>query len=417
VLHRLLTSWEDALSKPAAPLFAAAADAVGKPPAAPAPAAPPKPALAAAAAPPSPADAAAAAQAAAAARAEQDAVREAAEAAAQAAAEAAAASEAAAWTAHASAAASTAAADAERLSLLSLLPAAPAYLSRLSPLCARLGSVLGSALAAGGPSRAEPALALHEACDRIAARSAALRHDASAGKPLKKKALTDLLHYLRDAGVSLRRSGVPAADREPVAWLLAPAVDASPALDSPGSPWQPAAWRHAWARSDGGYFRNCARLQALWGVNGSGVWHADVSPREAECGRFAVEHLLFLQRSQREALRAQAEAQASLSASERIAASLGGDLGSRLPPPAAAAHAWLLRVEAALCGACGVAEESLLLLKLRSHLGGSLQLLLEQTGGTRSMATYDTFTDTVYLAQQPRRRHHSLHARLHMGRV
>ena len=363
VLHRLLHSWEEALSRSAAPIFAAAADSIGRV----APAAPPAPKADAVA------DAAALeearrvkeeATAAAAAAAEE------AEQAAEAAEAAAIAAESAGWAGHASALCADAASDAASLSCLGVASGTGASsLSRLAPLCARLSGVLGAALMGGYALRLAGSRDLEDAASAIASRAAALRIDAAATKPVKKKALTDLLKALSERGVSLRRSGVPPSQRDSASWFTLPPVDAGPALAPPGAPWDSAPALALWAKSDGYYWRNMARLQALWMVN-AGMFHADVSPREAEAARFSVEHLLHLQRVQRAALREAAASADALAEASSLAQALrcGGAL-----PPSTACRAWLWRAKGAMDCACSVADEALLLLKALRCVEGAPQ--------------------------------------------
>jgi hypothetical protein len=96
----------------------------------------------------------------------------------------------------------------------------------------------------------------------VASRSAALRADRAASRPIKKKALTDLLKALIEVGVSPRRSAVPANERDPSSWFTVPRVDAAPALAPAGVPWDAAPALATWAKADTYYFRNMARLQA-----------------------------------------------------------------------------------------------------------------------------------------------------------
>jgi midasin len=103
----------------------------------------------------------------------------------------------------------------------------------------------------------------------------------------------------------------------------------------------------------------CMHPQALWQANG-GIFHRDLSPREAEAARHSVEHLLHLQRQQRATLRQAAVAASALEAASTIAVELRA---SGALPPASAARAWLWRAKSAVDAACDVAGEAAVLLK------------------------------------------------------
>jgi midasin len=99
--------------------------------------------------------------------------------------------------------------------------------------------------------------------------------------------------------------------------------------------------------------------QALWQANG-GIFHRDLSPREAEAARHSVEHLLHLQRQQRASLRQAAVAAAALEAASVMSVELRANVAL---PPASAARAWLWRAKGAVDAACVVAGEAAVLLK------------------------------------------------------
>jgi len=371
VLHKLLRAWQTELSRPAAPLFAASAEAVGRL----------SPAEQAAVA--SAATAASTAAIAATAKADGSAApktgdllspapvhsaalpssneleRQAEQLEAEAAA-AAADADASAWEGHAAALLVQAAASAAALGAAA---ADTQYLSRLVPLSARLAGVLGSSLADGREQRSAGAALLHSLASEVKQRAFALRLDPKATRPMKKKALTDLLHALADMGISPLRSSVPAAERDPAAWFMLPRVDASSALSQAGSPWGAAPALEAWAKADENYFRNQAHLQALWAVN-NGVFHRDISPREAMVARHSCEHLLHLQRRQRAVLSAASRA-ASLLGAGALAAAAMSDVEQL--PPTAEARAWLWHCRSALDEAAKIAEEETLLLKALLH--------------------------------------------------
>ena len=164
----------------------------------------------------------------------------------------------AAWNAHAHAVAASAAAAPPLL----FEPASESYVARASPLTARLGAVLGAALSSGEPERLAGPSSIEEICTAVVSRSAALRADRNATRPMKKKALTDLLRALLDVGVSPRRSAVPAADRDPASWFVLPRVDAEPAFALPGVAWDTVSTSALWLKAEMYYFRNIARVQA-----------------------------------------------------------------------------------------------------------------------------------------------------------
>ena len=100
-------------------------------------------------------------------------------------------------------------------------------------------------------------------------------------------------------------------------------------------------------------------LQALWQVNG-GVFHRDVSAREALAARHSVDHLLHLQRLQRAVIREAAIARSRLEAAVAVAAELRD---AAYLPPASAARSWLWQCKAAIDAACCAAGDAALMLK------------------------------------------------------
>ena len=235
VLHRLLHNWEEVLSRPVAAVFVAAADAVGGA----------KDLEAGASALGLPSSSAGAVVGSAGLPAVDDDEE----------AKQAFALQDAAWDAHAQAVAAGAAARVPSLSVLS----PGSYVARVSPLTARLAAVLGHALSSGAPERVAGPSCIEDICAAVVSRAAALRTDRNATRPMKKKALTDLLRALVDVGVSPRRSAVPASDREPASWFVLPRVDAEPAFG--GVPWDTGSTRSAWLKAEAYYFRNMARVQ------------------------------------------------------------------------------------------------------------------------------------------------------------
>ena len=269
VLHRLLHTWETELSKSCSPIFAAAAENVGKVSQLPAPASVPQDA-------------------------DMDAVDEQALAAEAAAID----KEAAAWAGVVATAVASASSRAATLHRVSVSPdasksGAATSVTRVDALCSRLGAVLGDSLTTGKKQRTAGSADLEDVASAVVSRAAALRADAKATKPMKKKALTDLLRGLNDRGVSLRRSAVPADEREPVQWFLTHAD-----VELPASLGASDDVMATWAAAEGSYFRNMARIKALWQIN-DGLFHGDISTREADAAKHSVEHLLHVQRTQR----------------------------------------------------------------------------------------------------------------------
>ena len=100
-------------------------------------------------------------------------------------------------------------------------------------------------------------------------------------------------------------------------------------------------------------------MQALWQVNG-GVFHRDVSAREALAARHSVDHLLHLQRRQRAAIREAAVARSRVEAATAFAAELRD---AAYLPPASAARSWLWQCKPAVDAACCAAGDAALMLK------------------------------------------------------
>ena len=328
VLHRLLHTWETELAKPTAPLFAAAADKVGRPPPVQTPAI-----------------------------VKGDDTQLAVDA-VDGVAEAAAAADAAAWSAHVAAMQAAAGRNAAALSSLGITPtpaSAVSSVARVDALCTRLVTVLSSALVDGRHQRSACAADLDDIVAAVVTRAAALRSDAKATKPMKKKALTDLLRGLNDAGVSLRRSTVPPDEREPVTWFVA-----HPEVAVPAEIVASDAALECWTAAEGLYFRNVACVKAMWQIN-NGIFHADISSREADAAKHSVEHLLYLQRTQRAVLRAYVEASRQL----KQATTLTADLGSAATalPCTRSTRAWVWRAHGGLDAACRTAFDVVVLLK------------------------------------------------------
>ena len=327
MLHRLLHTWETELAKPTAPIFAAAADKVGRPP----------PVQASPVAKGDDAQLAVDAAEGGSAAAEWDA---------------------AGWAAHVGDMQAAAGRNAAALSRLGVTPSAVSAVSsvaRVDALCSRLSTVLSSALADGQQQRNACAADLDDIVAAVVARAAALRADGKATKPMKKKALTDLLRGLNDTGVSLRRSTVPPDEREPVTWFVA-----HPEVAVPASIVASEAALDAWTAAEALYFRNVARVKAMWQIN-NGIFHADISAREADAAKHSVEHLLHLQRTQRGVLRAYVDASGQLHHAAALSAALGS-AASPLPCTSSTRE-WMWRAHGGLDAACRTAFDVVILLK------------------------------------------------------
>ncbi|KAF6262490.1 hypothetical protein COO60DRAFT_1699221 [Scenedesmus sp. NREL 46B-D3] len=152
-----------------------------------------------------------------------------------------------------------------------------------------------------------PALQLDDLAATAASRSLALSGDATKGARLrKKKALTDLLHALGDAGFSKRASDVPPADRDAAAWFgqSQPCLASSPLLQpllqqqqQSGSAGGAAAGRSMLEQGDSYYFKSLARLQRLQAA--AKAPHADLARHEALAVVGYSQHQLHLVRQQR----------------------------------------------------------------------------------------------------------------------
>ena len=191
-----------------------------------------------------------------------------------------------------------------------------AYAGRLQQLAGKLARVLrgrleagsggdGSGAAAAAPedgaapaaeqllpvdSSALPSVQLDALAAAAAERALLLSQDSTKGARLrKKKALTDLLAALGEAGASKRASAVPPDDRAPSDWftLPPPALEGSTLMSGAiagGSglavlaPERQQLSDLAWAKADVYYWRCIARLQKLW--EAAKQPHKDVAPYE-----------------------------------------------------------------------------------------------------------------------------------------
>ena len=94
-------------------------------------------------------------------------------------------------------------------------------------------------------------------------------------------------------------------------------------------------------------------------MNG-GVFHRDVSAREALAARHSVDHLLHLQRLQRAVIREAAVARSRVEAATAFTAELRDAV---YMPPASAARSWLWQCKSAVDAACCAAGDATLMLK------------------------------------------------------
>jgi midasin len=224
------------------------------------------------------------------------------------------------------------------------------YAGRLPKLAARMARVLApptlpAPSAAADPSAASlqdgsstqqqqyedqlvaalPALQLDDLAATAASRALSLSTDTTKGARLrKKKALTDLLHALGDAGFSKRASDVPASDRDAAAWFgqsqpcLASSPLLQPLLQGSSSAAAAASLTEGltkgltagavdsvllqlagvcWSKADSYYFKSLARLQRLQAA--AKAPHADLARHEVLAVVGYSQHQLHLVRQQR----------------------------------------------------------------------------------------------------------------------
>ncbi|GJP54985.1 hypothetical protein CLOM_g13979 [Closterium sp. NIES-68] len=182
-------------------------------------------------------------------------------------------------------------------------------------------------------------------------------------RQLKKKAVVDLLRTLRGLGVSSRRTAVPEIHRSPHSWfrqqptdvqqllqlivtlqqrqLLQPqggekdrkqlatsaaASGASTAATGAANPLNVRQLAEAgvatWQRASGYYYGNMARLQRVWQAGQS--FHKDLTLREVTIATRMLEHLLFVQTSQRATAQAAAADITRLASAASTFAALAG---------------------------------------------------------------------------------------------
>jgi midasin len=171
-----------------------------------------------------------------------------------------------------------------------------------------------------------PALQLDDLAATAASRALALSTDTTKGARLrKKKALTDLLHAIGDAGFSKRASDVPAGDRDAAAWFsqsqpcLASSSLLQPLLSQQQQQQQQQQLGSAgtaagtgagavdgallqlagvcWGKADSYYFKSLARLQRLQAA--AKAPHADLARHEVLAVVGYSQHQLHLVRQQR----------------------------------------------------------------------------------------------------------------------
>lgn len=181
---------------------------------------------------------------------------------------------------------------------------------RLPSLTTKMGDFLGvGVFAPVNRKMQEDCLStLDDISTAVIQRSAELRKGEKR-LAVKKKALIDLLRALRDIGLSHHKSAVPKDERSVNNWFQQPGSDSAEMLMS---------WAHqdgevvaglssivsmdavcsVWIRVKKYYFQNVALLQRL-GQNALDFNKA-LSLREVEVSSRYMEHLLFLQRKQRQ---------------------------------------------------------------------------------------------------------------------
>jgi midasin len=169
-----------------------------------------------------------------------------------------------------------------------------------------------------------PALQLDDLAATAASRALSLSTDTTKGARLrKKKALTDLLHALGDAGFSKRASDVPASDRDAAVWFgqSQPCLASSPLLQPLQQSSSAAAAASlttgltagltagavdsvllqlagvCWSKADSYYFKSLARLQRLQAA--AKAPHTDLARHEVLAVVGYSQHQLHLVRQQR----------------------------------------------------------------------------------------------------------------------
>ncbi|KAL4440107.1 hypothetical protein ABPG75_003108 [Micractinium tetrahymenae] len=239
------------------------------------------------------------------------------------------------------------------------------YAPQLPRLTRRFAEVASTAV--GTEAAAAGAAAANDLASEAAERALALKADVAKGaKARKKKALTDFFRALADAGVSRRRTAVPASQRGSQAWFAQQVAHPVPLLEaagagqgaSPQAEAQAAAAARLWVKADRYYFGSMARLQRLW--EAAKQPHGDLSGAEVEGAVRSVEHLLWLTQRSRAVLGALSKVHSQLSTLHAALASLapaGTDQAQALPPQGRCC-AWFHRQRATLAVLLQQAEET-----------------------------------------------------------
>ncbi|KAL2649174.1 hypothetical protein R1flu_017302 [Riccia fluitans] len=185
------------------------------------------------------------------------------------------------------------------------------YQNRLPVLSSKVADLLGESLFVNpiNSSRGEGEDQLDMLATAVIARSTELRHGEK-GLAQKKKALIDLLRVLRQVGLSHHKTAVPKEQRTTQSWLLLHPAEASSMLYLKRSAHRTppedlehldselvAASYNLWNKASDYYFKNMALVQQLQRL--ALDYNKDLSLREVDVCKRYVEHLLYIQQSQR----------------------------------------------------------------------------------------------------------------------
>lgn len=170
------------------------------------------------------------------------------------------------------------------------------FLGKVSHLNRRFKQVASTALSASSCPNTSSILAADDLASQAAARAVELREDISKGaKARKKKALTDLFHALIDAGVSKRRTAVPAEYRGVASWL-----QLKPPNNSNLHAMLSVEGQQLWGKSDAYYYKTMVRMQRLYQAAESP--HQDLVMTEVETAVRSSEHLMYMMQHGRRTL-------------------------------------------------------------------------------------------------------------------
>ena len=190
----------------------------------------------------------------------------------------------------------------------------PGALKRLPTLTSKICKFIGVEVFETGCRRVQEDSVnmLEEFSTSVISRSAELRKGEKR-LAVKKKALIDLLKALKEVGLSHHKSAVPKEQRNTKNWFQQPAFDVaevltplSPAVDTLGdggvntkiSAGSIQSVCSMWTRAKTYYFQNVALMQRL--KQNALNFNKALSLREVEFSTKYMEHLLFLQRKQRQ---------------------------------------------------------------------------------------------------------------------